>query len=144
MFENFVSRFFEIDHDRLDIIYDSFKKLLVADNANAESHFALFSNGLLKHIDWEEQLLFPLFELRSGMTQGGPTFVMRQEHGMIKQLLNDIHEKLNDTDSALTLCFQLEQILASHNKKEEHILYPAIDNLMSESDIQDLAIQLNN
>ena len=48
--------------------------------------FEKFKFGLHRHIAWEEEILFPLFEEKTGMTDGGPTFVMREEHRQIKAL----------------------------------------------------------
>jgi len=43
---------------------------------------------------WEEELLFPMWEEKTGMIEDGPTPVMRFEHDQIKQLLDTIHQKV--------------------------------------------------
>jgi hemerythrin-like domain-containing protein len=81
---------------------------------------------------WEEDLLFPLWEEKTGMSDGGPTFVMRHEHRQIGQLLESIHDKVArqdpDSDQEEQL---LLNVLGSHNMKEERVLYPSIDNVIS-------------
>ena len=86
--------------------------------------------GLQRHIVWEEELLFPIWEEKTGMVEDGPTPMMRHEHSQIKQLLDAIHHKVEgqnletDQDEQALLI-----ILSSHNRKEERALYPAIDNV---------------
>lgn len=94
--------------------------------------FKEFKIGLQRHIVWEEELLFPLWEEKTGMIEDGPTPVMRFEHSQIKQYLDAIHQKVEgrnpDTDGEEQA---LLQVLGSHNRKEERALYPAIDNVTS-------------
>jgi hemerythrin superfamily protein len=62
------------------------------------------------------------------MTDGGPTFVMRQEHREIEKTLDALHKKVQRQDPESDLEEKLLlNILGEHNFKEEHILYPAID-----------------
>ncbi len=139
---SFVTQYFQADHERLDILYSAFKQRFENDNADYQSYFNLFKQGLEKHIQWEEQLLFPEFEQRSGMTSGGPTFVMRHEHAVIKQLLDNIQQHTENKTAVIEHCSQLENVLNAHNHKEENILYPAIDNLLSGDDVQSLCLAL--
>ena len=46
-----------------------------------------FQDALLHHFAMEEEVMFPAFEARTGMTQG-PTAVMRSEHRQMTDLLN--------------------------------------------------------
>ncbi len=140
--EQFVLRFFEADHDRLDIIYRDFKRNLMRNKTKAVWLFHLFQQGLLKHIEWEEELLFPIFENKSGLTEGGPTFVMRSEHGQIMQLLNSIELRLSKDESVEKSCQELEHILSAHNHKEEQILYPSIDNFISDHEVTELCVKM--
>ena len=64
----------------------------------------------------------------------GPTEVMRMGHRQIKQLLEAIRQGLqqgtaSDSDEAA-----LVEILHAHNQKEEQILYPATDELLTDQD----------
>jgi regulator of cell morphogenesis and NO signaling len=131
-----IFEFMSVDHDRLDEIFDGFKKLSEDDIDGARKLFPEFKTGLLQHIVWEEEILFPTFEEKTGMHDTGPTAVMRMEHGHIKNFLEEIGEKvlageLQGIDKAET---GLLEVLGPHNEKEENILYPAIDNLTSEQE----------
>lgn len=133
--ENTVSAFFQQDHDRLDALFQSFQTLKRHDFAKAKEVFKEFKFGLQRHIVWEEDLLFPLWEEKTGMSEGGPTFVMRNEHRLIGQQLEAIHDKVgeqnpdSDQEEAALL-----NILGSHNMKEERVLYPSIDQVTSEEE----------
>jgi hemerythrin-like domain-containing protein len=85
---------------------------------------------LQRHIVWEEELLFPVWEEKTGMVEDGPTPVMRFEHEQIKKLLEAIHQKVEQQNLETDQDEQaLLNLLSSHNRKEERALYPAIDNV---------------
>jgi regulator of cell morphogenesis and NO signaling len=128
--QNTISKFFEKDHDRLDELFKTFQQLKRSDFPKAKEAFKAFKSGLQRHIVWEEDLLFPLWEEKTGMSDSGPTPVMRNEHRQIGQLLEAIHSKVAvqnpDSDQEEQA---LLDILGSHNRKEERALYPAIDQV---------------
>jgi regulator of cell morphogenesis and NO signaling len=127
-----ISVFYEQDHDRLDELFKAFQKLKRSDVVKAKEAFKEFKFGLQRHIVWEEDVLFPLWEEKTGMSEGGPTFVMRAEHRQIGQQLEAIHGKVADQNPDSDQEEQmLLDLLGSHNMKEERVLYPAIDQLTS-------------
>lgn len=127
-----ISSFFEEDHDRLDELFKSFQQLKRSDFAKAKEAFNDFMFGLQHHIVWEEDLLFPLWEEKTGMAEGGPTFVMRAEHRQIGQQLEALQAKVSDQNPDSEQEEQaLLSLLGSHNMKEERVLYPAIDGATS-------------
>lgn len=127
-----ITKFYEQDHDRLDELFKRYQSLKRTDFANAKEAFKDFKVGLQRHIVWEEDLLFPLWEEKTGMSEGGPTFVMRNEHRQIAQQLDALHDKVAeqnpDTDREEQALLNL---LGSHNMKEERVLYPSIDQVTS-------------
>ncbi|HTK82675.1 MAG TPA: hemerythrin domain-containing protein [Bacteroidota bacterium] len=130
-----VSGFYEDDHDRLDHLFKQFQELKRTHFSLAKTAFTEFKFGLQRHIIWEEEILFPLFERKTGLTQGGPTHVMRMEHRLIGKYLEEIHQKVKagNTDSEGEEQMLLNTLFA-HNQKEEQILYPAIDRTLSDSE----------
>jgi hemerythrin-like domain-containing protein len=128
---NTVTGHLTADHRRLDSILEEVVRLAQAgDAAGALDRFQIFRAGLDRHIDVEEQLLFPMFEERSGV-RTGPTLVMRSEHGSIRDAMKLIGTHLSDgaLGSALAIVAQLTGLLERHNAKEEKILYPMSDRL---------------
>lgn len=127
-----ITEFYEKDHDRLDEWFKTFQTVKRSDVAKAKDAFKEFKIGLQRHIVWEEELLFPMWEEKTGMTEDGPTPMMRHEHDQIKQLLDAIHQKVERQDLNTDQEEQaLLNLLTSHNRKEERALYPAIDNVTS-------------
>jgi regulator of cell morphogenesis and NO signaling len=125
-----ITEFFEQDHDRLDELFKTFQQFKRSDFLKAQESFTGFKSGLQRHIVWEEDLLFPLWEGKTGMTDSGPTPAMRNEHRQIGQQLEAIQQKMTDQNSDSDQEEQaLLDLLGSHNRKEERALYPAIDKV---------------
>lgn len=119
-----ISAFMADDHDRLDaLIADATS---ASDPATVADSFAEFASGVVAHIAWEEDILFPIFEERTGTSDGGPTAVMRMEHERIRQLLDAGREHAG-RDEFAQITSELTGLLAMHNRKEELILYPWMD-----------------
>ena len=127
--ENVVG-YYQADHDRLEGFFKSFQNLKCTEFPKAKESFKRFHSGLLRHIKWEEEILFPVFEEKTGHKNEGPTEVMRQEHVQIKAALEAIHDFVRKQDLASEAPEnELLRVLASHNEKEEQILYPMIDQV---------------
>jgi regulator of cell morphogenesis and NO signaling len=139
-----VSSCFEEDHDRLDALLASFHELKRSEFERAKERFREFKFGLQRHIVWEEELLFPLWEQRTGLTDRGPTIVMREEHRRIGKALEALHQKVRQGDPECDAEEQeLLRLLSAHNVKEERILYPSIDSQLSEEDRRALFAQMS-
>ena len=134
-----ITEYYESDHDRLDKLFREFQTSKRSDFPKAKEIFRQFKIGLQRHILWEEEILFPLFEEKTGMKGTGPTEVMRREHRQIKALLEAIHQRVQVQDPESDAEEgELLEILGAHNEKEEHILYPAIDRLLSDEKRKDI------
>ena len=87
--------------------------------------------ALRRHIFLEEEFLFP--PLRdAGLV--APIFVMLREHGEIWDTLDLIEAQLDAGTSAPTLsaiCRRLLAQLERHNSKEEPVLYPQADTVLT-------------
>ena len=123
------------DHQRLESIFRNYQSALPQNPAEALQHFRKFREGLERHIVWEEDVLFPVFEDRTNTHAQGPTAVMRVEHERIKDLLARIQSALEQQKTDLAdLDNDLLNILRGHNDKEEQILYPWIDQVLSDAE----------
>ncbi len=135
--ERSVTEYFEGDHRRLDEIYDRFQNEYKAGQWDeAASDFRAFRLGLRRHIQAEEEILFPTFEEKTGMVDAGPTFVMRMEHKDIREFLDRVLEGAESKDEQKTkdASYHLTSLLADHNMKEEHILYPESDSFLNDAE----------
>jgi len=140
-----ITEFFEQDHDRLDELFKTFQKLKQSDFSKGKEAFKEFKFGLQRHIVWEEDLLFSLWEKKTGMSDSGPTPAMRNEHRQIGEQLEAIHRKVAnqnvDSDQEEE---GLLSLLSSHNRKEERALYPAIDQVTSAEERETVFLNMNN
>ncbi len=93
-----------------------------------------FLRRLRKHIVAEEQVLFPAFEQRTGMSAAGPSVQMRAEHEEMQPILGRMETAVAAQDGA---GYQRETkallaILVPHNQKEEQMMYPMLDEAMGQ------------
>ena len=127
-----VTSYLAWDHDRLDEVLRSVSVAVRNGRfEEASARYDRFESGLLRHLRVEEELVFPVFEARSGMTSG-PTDVMRDEHRHVRQALQVMRRGLQGSDAGGYedgLRF-FDSVLPDHNAKEEHILYPTLDRLL--------------
>ncbi len=143
--ENFqVGEYFAHDHHELDEHFANFQQNKRSNYPLAKEYFKRFKFGLQRHIVWEEEFLFPLFEQVTGIVHG-PTHVMRQEHRQIEAALEAVHKKVQKADPDSDAADQaLLSILNVHNDKEEQVLYPAIDKAASLEQLQMLKTKMES
>ncbi|WP_182358886.1 hemerythrin domain-containing protein [Tomitella gaofuii] len=120
----------EAEHHAID---DGIYAFLNGDADGRERLEAVFDE-LRRHIYLEEVYLFP--PLRdAGMM--APVFVMLREHGEMWQILDQVDAALTvdpvPASSAAALCRDLLTRLDAHNSKEEPILYPELQGVLSDS-----------
>lgn len=129
------------DHDRLDALESgAFQALEAGDLEAARTSFRAFARGLRRHIGFEEELVFPEFEHRSGLgPEEGPTAVLRAEHRELEVLLGQLEAALAEPGGPVAgLRGELHRVLSHHNQKEEQMLYPGTDRLMNPEDRDEL------
>jgi len=127
---------FADDHDRLDGLFSVYRATKRTDHDRAKECFKQFKFGLQRHIVWEEQILFPLFDRKTGLFEGGPTAVMRAEHRQIADRLEAIHQKVRARDPETDREEEdLLAVLTAHNEKEETVLYPMLDRLATPEEV---------
>jgi len=139
-----IHQYFTADHQRLDCLYLAFKHLLESQSPECINYFNKFNQDLIRHIDWEERVLFPFFESKSGINTG-PTMVMRSEHQTIINILTVTKQKLAAGNfEQFAELNDLEVILSAHNQKEEQVLYPMIGRFCEQDDSAELFLTMNN
>ncbi|MBZ0106074.1 MAG: hemerythrin domain-containing protein [Sulfuricella denitrificans] len=130
---NSISAFLTPDHHRCDTLFAAAEAVAAQGDWQAAAEaWTHFHNALRHHFAMEEEVLFPSFEARTGMTQG-PTQVMRMEHRQMTDLLNQLSEALasQDADAFLGDCETLLIIMQQHNMKEEQMLYHMADQVLA-------------
>jgi hemerythrin-like domain-containing protein len=138
-----ISSRYAVDHDDIDRLLEEFRASKTGDRPAAHVMYREFKTRLERHIGWEDDILFPLFERLTGLTDNGPTVVMRAEHRQIRALLDSIDATLQKSETSIDADEStLLQVLAAHNFKEEHILYPMIDKQISVVDREAVFAQM--
>ena len=134
------------DHDRLQGLESRcFEALAAGDHETAQRLFRAFDHGMARHLRFEEELLFPVFEAKTGLPQVGPTAVLRAEHAEIQRLVSSLDERLQA--AARTPPEQhgeLRSVLQKHHRKEEAILYPTTDRLLTAAESDALVARLQS
>lgn len=131
------------DHRRLDTILAEAKSAAsVGDLARARARFVAFCEGLDRHIDVEEQVLFPVIEPRTGGA-AGPTHVMRLEHVELRRLMGEVAASLDagGKERMSTPLAALTARIYAHNGKEERILYPMADRVARDTGVLEGLVQ---
>jgi hemerythrin-like domain-containing protein len=131
-----LSALLEQEHHEIDAGIEAFVRGLDAGAARGEDLSRAVA-ALRRHIYLEEEFLFP--PLRSaGML--APVLVMLREHGEIWRSLDAIDGIDVDQDpaAAAKVCAQLLDLLSAHNAKEEPIIYPQGDKVLSPEAQSDL------
>jgi len=129
-----LAEFFEQDHRDCDARWADVEELLDTEDIDAaRPAWEKYLAGMQRHIAMEEEVLFPAFEQASDLLEAGPTAVMRQEHEQIRALLAEIGETIEsgDCEQALEVGDTLLMLVQSHDAREEEVLYPEAENLLS-------------
>jgi hemerythrin-like domain-containing protein len=122
------------DHRACDDLFASAEAAVAQKNwDSARSLFERFQNAMAHHLAMEEDVLFPAFEARTGMTSG-PTEVMRMEHAQMRDLLQEMAKAVaaGNQNGYLGLSETLNMLMQQHNLKEENMLYPMADRVLGD------------
>ena len=128
-----ITAWMQQDHVLIDGILERATAAAQAgDFAALEREAALFLQRLERHIDMEENLLFPAFEERTGMTAAGPSVQMRAEHEQMQAIFLQMRAAVAAKDAAgyRQASQALLEVLVPHNLKEEQMMYPMLDDAM--------------
>ncbi|QGA69132.1 hemerythrin domain-containing protein [Sulfolobus sp. E11-6] len=80
----------------------------------------------------EEKVLFNFLE-QKGMV-GGPTYVMVYEHNKLRDLISKIEAEYSEPQNLREDLNNLIMLLASHIDKENNVLFPTAENLISDDE----------
>lgn len=130
-----ITHYLAEDHEYCDNLFAETENAVgAADWEAAGDRYAEFMSATLRHFAREETVLFPAFEVGTGMT-GGPTLVMRDEHAQMRNTLEAMATAVarRDARAYLGLAETLLMLMRQHNMKEERILYPMADQALPEA-----------
>ncbi|MBE9560344.1 MAG: hemerythrin domain-containing protein [Proteobacteria bacterium] len=129
-----IRQFMAQDHRNCDLFFAKAESAAASNDWEAATH-ALdeFIHAMERHLDIEEQTLFPAFERETGVLTG-PTEMMRMEHDQMRTLFTEMKEAMEqqDSDEYLGVAETLLILMQQHNMKEEQILYSMMDQRLAE------------
>lgn len=103
------------------------------------------------HHGKEEGRLFPMFKSKGLPTEGGPIYVMLLEHEEGRKYVHQAAENYEkwvngDTKAGIAMADAIQDytdLLRDHIYKEDNVLYPMGDNLITEADDNSLIEQFD-
>jgi iron-sulfur cluster repair protein YtfE (RIC family) len=113
------------------------RSLFTDDLPSLQRGAAMIDCALASHAHLEDDLLFRTLEGRIE-AQAAILLVMRHEHAAIESGLNEI-QNTGDVSQARNLLEEVIQNARSHFAKEERVLFPLADELLSSADQSRLA-----
>ena len=129
-----LKEFFTLSHRRCDGKWAEVEVAAQSGDVEAEKEsWRAFQGELLRHLRMEEEVMFPAFEQATGMTNAGPTFVMRAEHDQMRGLIEQMAAAADadDYEELVDLGDTLLMLIQQHNQKEEHMLYPMAEQALT-------------
>ncbi len=137
--------FFSTDHRGCDSLWAKAEGSLDKKSEGAKASFLAFDSAMRRHFAMEEELLFPAIEAKTGMTDQGPTAVMRMEHEQMRGVLDQMSQAVEtgDFQAALDQGDTLLMLIQQHNIKEEGVLYPMADQVLG-AEWEELASKLRD
>lgn len=126
MTDKSLMQFFTEDHREADQLWAAVEEAVNGGDAGTINQaFAAYKSRMLRHFSMEEEVMFPAFEAKTGMTSGGPTAVMRMEHEQMRGLLEQMSSALEagNPGEVIDLGDTQLMLVQQHNQKEETILY---------------------
>lgn len=115
---------FAHDHRRLEQALEASAAHVRAGEWNAAaSAFALFRQGIERHMQVEEQVLFPAVE---GGTETPLTAILCKGHRDLRVFFDELDDALHarEADEYARIAASMRALLARHDEKEEAELYP--------------------
>jgi hemerythrin-like domain-containing protein len=113
------------DHRRLEQALEASAAHVRGGQWDDAAHaFATFRQGIERHMQVEEQILFPAVE---GGTETPLTAILRKGHRDLRVFFDELEDALMARDAAeyARIAASMTALLARHDEKEEAELYPA-------------------
>jgi iron-sulfur cluster repair protein YtfE (RIC family) len=132
---NDIAREFTADHEKCDAEFAALEGAVSREDwPRAAQHLERFCADMRRHLDTEEQSVFPGIEAHTG-SGAGPVAVMRMEHDQMRELLEGLEAAVHARDGGevLGIADTLLVLMQQHNIKEEQILYALADDLLDEA-----------
>ena len=105
------------DHERLAGLYDDYSAVRCSDLPIAFRLWGEYEEGLRRHLEMEEPVLFPIFESRMHMADSGPTWIMSSQHIEIRGLLDGLQRTYLLPAARFDRALSLHRLLKAHGPR---------------------------
>jgi hemerythrin-like domain-containing protein len=124
------------DHRQLGVALDQLRAELSAASSGASRLLQQFSRALGRHMDWEEQLLFPAVAAKATAAERRSIESLEIDHERLRETLAQLQSSVSSADyvTARTQVDWLETLLRGHNYDEEHGVYVEADRYLTPED----------
>ncbi|AFV00280.1 hemerythrin domain-containing protein [Simiduia agarivorans] len=119
-----ITAFFVSDQDRLNVLLEAASQAQSAEQC--QQLFMAFRTGLRRHIQWEESLLYPVYEKTKGSLQLSPTGPLSADHRRLETLMDAA--LAYEYPAAAPEITALKALLEPHNQREARMIYPTVDS----------------
>ncbi len=128
-----IKEYLTTDHRKCDELFAVMEHKASESLSDAKEMVQNFVNETERHFQLEERVVFAEFEQKTGMTEG-PTQMMRHEHTQMRALMKDLLDAIdeNNNDKFFGTSETLMILMQQHNMKEEQMLYPMVQQHLSE------------
>jgi regulator of cell morphogenesis and NO signaling len=125
------------EHDELDELFEKHQRALLARDVNgALAAINTFENALERHIDYEDQVLLPLYAARGLETEGGTLPIFHAEHRKLRELCANLAHQTAalsvsaDMLGSILKLFDEEALFKGlfrhHATRERNLLFPRL------------------
>lgn len=128
-----ICEYLAYDHKRCDDLFLKVEASIAQhDWAQAEIDFQEFFHAWLGHLDSEESIVFPALE-KVTLNAAIPIAMLRMEHERMRGIVARLDEALwrHDPADFLLHAETLTILAQQHGLKEEVMLYPLLDRILS-------------
>ena len=134
-----ISSFMRADHERLAEVFRQFSAAREKDMESAKVSFSVLDSEVRRHFDLEEQVLFPLFEEKTGTSSlNSKASVLRIEHKQVLECMCRIKSMLDDGNLETAYVEnRILEIMKSHRDNENNIVYPWLDEALTSEEIKE-------
>jgi len=95
---------------------------------------------ILPHAEWEEKVLYPVIDQKTGSGKYAFTAAMRHEHRIVErwidQLASESEKGTPDTTLFVRRADQLLGLILAHFEDEEEVLLPVLDESMTPEEFE--------
>lgn len=131
------------DHQRLDGRLSAVEGAIEGRSEDASPTVKAFSDGLLRHMTWENEVLFPAVRGLATPAQRKSIESLQIDHERLRETLQALEASIaaSDFTAARDHVAWLRTLLQGHNYDEEHGVYVEADRLLTADDRRRLAAQ---